>query len=460
VSKVLFKGAFVMSCNDEIGDLEAADVLVEGARIAQVGADLAAADAEVIDAAGMLLMPGMADTHSHLWEAPFKGRVTEAWGWEYFTNMHPLVSWLSAEDLYTATYAGAVESLAAGVTSMFDYCTAVMSPEHADAAIAGLRDAGIRAVFGYDLRGADPGRRWQHGPSGERFADLERVKGSLADDDDMMRLAICLSEVTPENLDRAEREIAFARELGCRMSWHNNKGGEIVLLHERGLLGPDMLPAHGNYTTDEDLELLGAVGGHLTSQPEAETYAGRRSMTMIGRGHRRGVRIALGVDVPAIMNLGLLPQMRLLYLLQRYIDGMHERLEAQVPVARRPGVPTLTVRDIVRFATVNGQSALGVEDTVGQIAPGFQADLILMDTRTFGRAEGDPAGHVVLNSSAGDVDTVMVAGKLRKRDRRMVGVDTGKLLADREAVRDRAYAGAGETIGRMTRTHWEWSPQA
>lgn len=458
MKKTLFKNAQIMSCNDDVGDLHDADILVAGTRIDQVGRGLDDPQAEKIDARGMLIMPGMVDTHTHLWESLFKGRAADAWGMEYFTNIHPLVGHLGPDDLYAAVYAGAVESLAGGVTTIFDYNTCILSPEHADVAIQALKDAGIRATFGYDLQGKVPEGMSLLGPSDARFPDLERLRGEIANDsEDLLRLAICLSEVLPDAPDRAAREIGFARDVGVGISWHCNKAGEIEMLDRLGLVGSDLLPAHGNYTTDEDLRLLGEAGGHLTTQPEAETYAGRRPMTMVLRGHRRGVGIALGVDVPVIMNLGLMPQMRLLYILQRFLDGINERYEAQVPIARRPGVPSFTPRDIVRFATSNGGKALWIGDKVGQLAPGFQADLVLIDGRDFGLAEGDPAGHVVLNSSAGEVDTVMVAGEFRKRDGKMTSADTAKMLAAREAARDRVYASAGTRPGELDRTYWKWS---
>ncbi len=457
MGKVLFKNAFVVSCNKEIGDAPGTDVLVEGTQIKQVGAGLDAAGADVVDASGMLLMPGMIDTHSHLWETPFKGRVAEGWGMEYFTNIHPLVSYFTPEDAYAGIFAGHVESLANGVTTMFDYNTCIHSPEHADAAIQAVKDAGIRGFMGYDFRGKSPNSKPQLGPSDARFADVKRVRSGLSNGPrDLVRLATCLSEISPENMDAVVREIELSREMGCYMSWHCNKAGEIEQIAARGLLKNDLLPAHGNYTTDKDLDLLGSVGGCLTSQPEAETYAGRRSMSMIARGHRKGVRVAIGVDVPVIGNLGLLPQMRLLHFLQRYMDGAIERHEGQVPVVRRPGVPTLDARNILEFATVNGAAALGLGDVVGQIAPGFEADIVLLDARDFGIAEGDPAGHIVLNSSAGDVDTVMVAGKFRKRAKKMLDVDLGKMLAARVAARDRIYKAAGEKIGGLRKTYWAW----
>ena len=457
MDRTLFKNARILSLNDEVGDLDEGDVLVDGTRISQVGRAIDDSGAEIVDARGMLLMPGMADSHTHLWECVFKGRAAEAWGMEYFTNIHPLVSHLTPEDLYTAIYAGCIESLAAGVTTMFDYNTCIHSPEHADATVEALRDSGIRATFGYDLRGKFPGGTAALAPSAARFPDIERLRGAIPNGgEDLLRLAICLGDISPDNPEIVEREIRFARDIGVPMSWHCNKAGEIEAIERMGLLGPDLLPAHGNYTTDEDLRLLGSVGGYLSTQTEAETYAGRRPMTMMLRGHRRGVGIALGVDVPVIMNLGLMPQMRLVYILQRFLDGINERYEAQSPVARRPGVPSFTPRDIVRFGTSNGNKAMWIGDKVGQIAPGFQADLVLLDGRDFGLAEGDPAGHVVLNSSLGEVDTVMVAGRFRKRDGTMVGVDTRNLLARREAARDRIYAAAGTRPGQLDRTYWHW----
>jgi len=457
MAKILFKNAFVVSCNAKIGDAPGTDVLVEGTQIKQVGAKLDGTEAEVVDATGMILMPGMIDTHSHLWETPFKGRVSEGWGMEYFTNIHPLVSHCTPEDTYAAIFAGHIESLCNGVTTMFDYNTSINSPEHADAAVQALKDAGIRGFMGYDFRGKAPNFTPPLAPSAARFKDVERVRSSIPNKPrDLVRLATCLSEVAPDNMDAVVKEIEFSRGIGCYMSWHCNKAGELEQIAARGLLKNDLLPAHGNYTTDKDLDLLGGVGGYLTSQTEAETYAGRRSMSMIARGIRKGVRIAIGVDVPVIGNLGLLPQMRLLHFLQRYMDGALERHEGQVPVMRRPGVPTLHPRDILEIATINGAGALGIGDVTGQIAPGFEADIVLMDTRNFGIAEGDPAGHIVLNSSSGDVDTVMVAGTLRKRGGKMLRVDMNKMLAARVAARDRIYKAAGEVPGGLHKTYWAW----
>lgn len=169
MAKILFANAYVMSCNGKIGDKAHMDVLVEGSQIKQVGDKLDRTGAEVVDATGMLLMPGLIDTHSHLWETPFKGRVAEGWGMEYFTNIHPLVSFFTAQDAYNGIYAGLVESLSHGVTTMYDFNTCIHTPEHADAAMQAIKDSGIRGVLGYDLRGKSPRGPVPLAPSKARF---------------------------------------------------------------------------------------------------------------------------------------------------------------------------------------------------------------------------------------------------------------------------------------------------
>lgn len=454
---VLIRNARIATMGEQ-GDLESADILIRDGAIVAVGRGLevnpGASGAETIDASGMLAIPGMADTHTHLWEGLFRGRMAEAWGIEYFNNIPQLGSWVTPQDMYAGVYDGAIELLNAGVTSVLDFCHAINSPEHADAAAEALRASGIRALLAYDLEGRDPAERSSYAPSAARFDEAVRLAKDAADKGSLVRVGIGLSGVTPERADRNRTEIEFARAHGLRMTFHNNRGGELVLLDRAGLMGPDILPVHSNMTTDEDLDALASCGALLTTQPEAETYAGRRPYSMVGRAHKRGVRVALGVDVPCLVNPSILTQMRLLYLLQRYMDGVHERYEAHLPVARRDGWPQLTVRDVLRFGTTNGAAAIGLEGQVGQIAVGQQADIVLIDARTFGMAEGDPAAHVVMTTSEADVHTVLVAGEFRKRDGQLVGVDREQMSDAREQARSRVLAAAGDLGAGPLRQTW------
>ncbi len=436
---------------------DVSDLRIQGGVITEVGSDLTASPGEeVVQADEMIVMPGMADTHTHLWEALFRGRVAEAWGLEYFTNIPPLGSWIHPEDMYTGVLAGSLELLSNGVTSVLDFCHAILTPEHADAALQGLRDAGIRALLCYDLSGRDPSSQGTLAPSEARFADVERVV-SAASSDDLVRIGVAINTIDANNTDQIAREIEFSRSHGLHMTFHNNRGGELEALEHLDLLNNDILPAHCNYTTDADLEALARIGGTISTQPEAETYAGRRPYSMVGRAHRRGVGVALGVDVPALVNPAILTQMRLMYLFQRYLDGEHERAEGQVPVTRRPGVPTLEPADVVRFGTDVGVRSMGLGDVAGRLDPGLAADLVLIDPRPFGMAEAGAEAHLIMNATNGEVHSVMVGGRWRKRDHQLVDVDGEKLLRDRVASREAVLSRAGEIgAGPMTRSWWQW----
>lgn len=460
MSSTLIKHAYVVDFDDE-DSVYPRDVLIEDDRIAAVGENLEAGEAEVVDGTGMVAMPGMADTHTHLWESLFRGRVSEAWGMEYFTNIPPLGSHLTPDDMYAGVYAGAIELLHNGVTCVLDFCHAILSPDHADAAVRALQDSGIRALFAYDLSGRDPAGKGSLAPSEGRFDDIRRVQTDLGAGDGLVRLGVGLSGVTVDSIEQVANEIEFSRSISAPMTFHNNAGGELVLLDRAGALGADILPAHCNSTTDDDLDALAACGGSISTQPEAETYAGRRPYSMVGRATRRGVGVALGVDVPALVNPGLLTQMRLLYLFQRYMDGVDERYEGHVPVARRPGWPRLSTGDVLRAGTVDGLAALGLDGQVGRIVPGYKADIVLISTDPFGMSEGRISAHLVMNTTNADVDSVMVNGSFVKRSGQLVEIDTKEMVAKRLAAREKVLSRAGEigTSG-MRETWWPWVEKA
>jgi cytosine/adenosine deaminase-related metal-dependent hydrolase len=165
----------------------------------------------------------------------------------------------------------------------------------------------------------------------------------------------------------------------------------------------------------------------------------------------------LGVDVPALVNPGILTQMRLLYLLQRYMDGDHERHEAHVPIARRPGWPQLSTRDVLRAGTKNGLAAVGLGDRLGHIAPGHEADIVLLSAEPFGLAEGCLSAHIVMNTSHADIDSVIVAGEFKKKSGQLLGIDTKQALAERLRSRANVLERAGEIgAGPMRETWWPW----
>lgn len=460
MGKTLLKGGQVITLADELGDFERADILIDGTTIAAVGPDLEAPDAVVVDAQGMLVIPGMSDTHVHLWEALFRGRASESWGAEFFPTMRPLNGVLTPQDVYVATRTGALELLSNGTTAVLEFCPTVHSPEHADAALQALRETGMRGVFAFDVSGSYSDGPTSYTSRQQRFNDAARLAGTTTADD-RIKIGVALSVITSETRDVTTEEVTFARSIGAPITFHYNTPGMMRLLSEWDLLGPDMVPAHGNWATDDDLQLLADVGGHLSVTTEAESLSGNRPMTMTGRAHKAGVRVSLGVDIPAMVSANIAQQMRYTYLLQRVLDGIQERYEAQVPVSRRPGLPSLTARDVFRFGTRNGVEAMGFAGVAGQIAPGFRADLTMINTREFGMSFGDPAVHVVLNTGTADISAVTVDGEFLKRDGRLVGVDMRELAQARAETQRRVLDASGE-FGKTEppRFHWDWVPDA
>src|SRR5438874_12084568 len=132
--------------DDAIGELERGSVLVEGDRIAEVSPAIEARDAERIDASGMVVMPGFVDTHRHTWQTALRAICADWTLMEYFRGIRMNISpEYTPEDVFAGNYVGALEALNAGVTTILDFSHCMNSPRHADAALEGLRDTGIRA---------------------------------------------------------------------------------------------------------------------------------------------------------------------------------------------------------------------------------------------------------------------------------------------------------------------------
>ncbi|TFZ04993.1 amidohydrolase family protein [Ramlibacter rhizophilus] len=437
-SRILIQRACVLTMDAALGDLTEGDVLLEDGRITAVGDQLSAEGAQRIDAAGMILIPGLIDSHTHMWQGPLKGLGAGNWGMaDYQKHVFPLREKFGAEDMGDATFAAGVEMLDKGTTTVLDFCHNVMTPAHADQALAAHRRTGQRIVFGYGMLGS-------HGaPASEqdwRLAQVRELARTLdAKPTSLLRLGIAVGSLEYVGLAAMRREIETGRELGLPMSFHQNPPGQIRELHAAGLLGPDLLPVHANVATDEELAALAACGAGISFTVEGE-FGGGRPMSIIGRAHRAGVTPSLGVDIPSRVAMDLFSQMRLTFHVMRAEEALAERLAGRWPLARRPGTPHAQPRHMLEYVTVNAARALGLGECLGRIAPGCIADLVLLRTDPYGMSVGDPAAHVALQASASDVDTVIVGGVVRKRGGELQDMDRAEAAAATRRVRSRVLA--------------------
>ncbi|MBB5084884.1 amidohydrolase family protein [Nonomuraea endophytica] len=427
---ILIRGGHLLTMDDAIGDVPGGDLLIDGSTIVSAGPSNPGAQAdEVIDATGMIVLPGFVDTHIHLWQTVLRGLASELWHGEYFTSVLPYRSRFRPEDVYAGGLAGGRELLGNGVTTALDFCHCIATPRHSDMAVAGLIDSGIRGVHGYSLRDKPPGHFTSHD---QRLADAVRVQEGLGHD--RVSLMLALSDLETVDLATSAKEVAFARERGLGMTIHSNYAGQITAMHEAGLLGPDLVPVHGNVVTDDEIRMLADADATLSSTPAVEIGLGS-SFSIVRRAVKLGLRVGWGCDIVTYTDADLLGQMRLGYQLTCYLDSEEERSQGR-DGRRRPGIPTLTAREVLRMATVYGARALGLSARIGSLTPGKEADVILVK----GGSLADPAAHVLMQCNGRDVDTVLVAGEVRKRAGQHVGLDPERSGALIDAARAHVLA--------------------
>lgn len=417
MSRLLLRQAEVVTM-DAAGDWPVADILVEDGAIAAVGPELPATDAELVDASGCIALPGIIDAHTCLWQTVLRNWVPDLWGGRYFGELLPLRRHFQAEENHLGGWIGGSELLSCGTTTVVDYCHNIAGPGYAEAAIAGLRESGIRHVFTYSFMNESPdGFASQRA----RFSDAEHIYRRFHEASGMTSVHFGVESVGAGGLSE---QLAFARDHVAMSCIHINARNDIHQLLLDGLLGPDLLAIHGNLLTDAELQAMAEVRMPLCFTPSADVQG--TPADVVRRARLLGVPVVYGCDVPCHVGSDTLQQLRYLFHVQGYIDGAFARERAPVHT-RRPtpafGMPLLRPRDLIRSATIEAATALGMQDRIGSITVGKRADIVLVRKDAFGGAVGDPCAYVLLQASARDIDTVLVDGVVRVRGGRVEGFD-------------------------------------
>ncbi|MEV5413227.1 amidohydrolase family protein [Thermopolyspora sp. NPDC052614] len=420
--RVLITGGTVLDTEPEPHVLPGADVLIDGELIVAVEPGLRddprAEGAEVIDATGRIVLPGFVDTHRHVWQGLLRGTAADATLGEYLDRVLGCYGTAHRpDDVYAGSLWGALDALDAGVTTQYDWSHIQLTPEHTDAAVAALRDSGVRAVFGYAHPAtADPDRR---------ESELRRLRAEHFPSAEPGLITPALAEWGgPETI---EADWRLARELGMHISLHAVGQGPVEQLHAAGLLGPDLLFVHCNGFTDEALKLLADSGGTASVSPAVELQVGLGTPET-GRLRAHGIPTGLSVDTITNVPGDLFSVMRAAFAAER----ARNLAESGTGAAPEP----IRAAEVLRMATIEGAAAIGLADRVGSLRPGKQADVILLDAEALNIAPvHDPVAAVVTTADRGNVDTVLVAGRVLKR--------SGRLLhADVTAARDAATRAA------------------
>ena len=499
--RYIIRGGAVMTMDPSMpnkGEFPSADVLVDGKKIVAVGPNLQAGGADVIDARGKIVMPGFIDTHHHQFETVLRSYLADgvlildksssvAGGTRtYFEKI--LLTFAPVyrpQDVYINELFAGLSQLDDGVTTVHDVSQIHHSPQHSDAAIQALFDTGRRAAFGYfesagaAILGTNPGNQYPQ--------DAARIKKQWFSSSDQLVSMIMGGEVYLGDAS-TEQSWTIGRQLGLQIAAHilspfgirpimealaHGQGGSN---HDIGL-GPDNLFIHMTGMSDFAWQKVHDVGAQVSIAFPIEMNM-RHGMPPVIRMQSMSTpqhpfEPSLSVDVECTLTADFFTQMRSCMNLQRMVVNQMildspngnqnlpdprnwELPQSAVPVPAPPasfpywpippaGIPDpLTTRDALRYATINGAKALRLDGKTGTLTPGKEADIIILDATAINVAPlNQVPGAVVSLMDRTNVETVIVAGKIRKWKGDLLGVDISSLRRQLESSRDYVFSKAG-----------------
>ncbi len=371
---------------------------------------------EVLEAGGQLVMPGLINTHAHVPMVIFRGLAEDVAIERWFNEfMWPLESNLTEEDVYWGMLLGLVEMIEGGVTTVADHYFFM------DRAAEAVQQAGTRAALGWAVFGnqgyaaldktAAFVERWQ-GQADGRITTWLAPHAPYTCDDDFLRAAAAHAQRLGAGI-----HIHAAEEIGqTRASLERRGQTPIQVLAETGVLEVPVIIAHGCGILPEDIERLRPYAGRVGVAHAPKTYLKLgMGLTPILALRAAGLEVGLATDGAVSNNtLDIFESLRLMVMLQK-----HE--------TRNPEV--MTIAEALDIATRGSAAVVGLAGQIGQVAPGYKADLILVDLDgTHHRPLHNPAASLVYNARPGDVKTVLVDGRVIMRDRQLLTLDKAEIF--------------------------------
>jgi 5-methylthioadenosine/S-adenosylhomocysteine deaminase len=319
------------------------------------------------------------------------------------------------EDVYIGNLLGAMGALNSGITTMLDWSHIMNTPAHADGAIKGLREAGVRAVFSPGIPITPIALT-----TPDYVADVQS-KYFSGGGDALVTLGLSARSADAKNYDGCVADIKFARQLGLRITMHVGvttaaiRG--ITKLNDAGLLGPDVTYVHPTGISDDEFKMIAASGGTLSSAPVAEMMSQGR-FPDVQHWLSYGLRPSLSSDNETRVPSDMFTQLRALLMSDRGQEIARAGREKRKSIL-------LPLREVLAFATIDGARALGLAAKTGSLTPGKRADVIVMDLSDIKLipVNGDPVATGLLHGRAGDIAWVFVDGKVKKRNGKLADID-------------------------------------
>jgi len=485
-NRYVIRGGAVMSMDPQVGDFPKADVLVEGKKILAVGPNIGSVGGGtgVIDATGRIVMPGFIDTHHHQFETALRGWLADgvliddtsgspSGSRTYFENiLLKFAPVYRPQDVYISELFAGLSQLDDGVTTVHDVSQIHHTPAHSDAAIQALIDTGRRAAFGYfEGAGNNPPNYAYPGDAIRIIAKWFGGSGVNLSSNGLVHM-IMGGEVYL-GPGTTQQSWTIGRQLNLQIAAHilspfgirpilddlaDGKGGNGTIG-----LGPDNLFIHMTGMSDKGWNGVKNANAQVSIAFPIEMNM-RHGMPPILKMQQLGMEPSLSTDVEVTMTADFFTQMRVAMNMQRELvnqmilnqSGSTLHLEQ----ANNWGLPAdkagnqwpapngqpalLTTRDVLRYATMNGAKALRLDKTVGSLTPGKEADIIVLDATSLNVAPlNHVPGTVVSLMDRTNVETVIVAGKIRKWKGQLLDVNLNNLRSQLEASRDFIFNAAG-----------------
>jgi 5-methylthioadenosine/S-adenosylhomocysteine deaminase len=421
---IVFRNATVLTMDEAHHVYNGADVLISGDQIAAVGPQLQVPDGTIeIDATGGIVMPGMIDTHRHMWQTAMRGygadwTLTQYFVWNY-------LQWgksFRPQDIYAGNLLSAIEAVDAGVTTTVDWSHNLQTIDHAEAATDALAEVPGRFVLAFGNIQAAPWE-WSATPEFKEFVDRRFSGGGT----DMLGFQLAF-DVPPASPDFPEKAaFAVARELGVPVTthagvWKVTTDDGIRLMYEHGFMNERTIYVHAASLSADSYHRIAATGGSVSLSTESEQSAGQ-GYPPTWKLRQHGIGVSLSMDTSVWWSADLFTAMRVTL----SADRAREHLEAH---ARDETVThhKLRAEHVVDWATMGGAKTLGLDSLIGSIEPGKKADVVLIknDASPAMFPLLNPYGHVVFQAQRGDVHTVVINGRMVKYNHRLVGVDLAK----------------------------------
>jgi len=419
---------------DTAGDIAGGDIHVRDGAIIAIGKALEAPGAEAISGDGMIVLPGLVETHWHMWNTLLRGMAGDQQKVGYFPTSAGLGAYYLPSDMYQGTRLSAAEALNAGITFVHDWCHNPRTPEHAEENLRALRESGIRARFSYGPARGIPVTQ------AVNITDIERLAGAWPAYSNEGLLSLGLAwrgvqyavtapdghmafQAIPPEVYRTEYDTA--RKLGIPLTAHVNIGpkidyGHVAALQKLGLLYKDLQLIHMISSTPEEIAAVAEAGASVSFSPLTEMRTGF-GLPKPSDYLDKGIRVGLSVDTTTLSGDADM------FTIMKVIENIENGLafsEFKMPA-----------RKVLEIGTIGGARSMGVDDRIGSLVAGKRADLIAVSTRDINLAMfTDPAYLVVGAAQPANVALVMVDGRILKRDGKLTHLDTEQIAREASAA--------------------------